>query len=165
MYRDLDMRCMDKSITGFYFGTSDGRVMLSFGVADNIALDGLSALNINFSFLTHYWHMDKPAIWKRPQFIRPSWIGTAQPVYSIAVEYDFALEELPVAPPANPDTGADWDTAIWDLNVWQGNAQRYFETRGLVGMGRHLAVACKGRASSALSYVGSDLIMDEGGSL
>jgi len=165
MYRDLDMRCMDKNVTGFYFGTSDGRVIRTEGVADNISLDGLTASTINFSFLTHYWHMDQPAIWKRPQFIRPSWIGTAQPVYSIGMQYDFSLDELPIVPAATPAGDADWDDAEWDLALWQGDAQRYFETKGLVGMGRHLAVAVRGNASAALAYVGADLIFDSGGSL
>ena len=165
MYRDLDMRSMDKNVTGFYFGTSDGRVMRTDSVADDISLDGLSAKAINFSFLTHYWHMEQPAIWKRPQFIRPSWIGSAQPIYSIAIEFDFSLEELPVAPVGSPVGGADWDDAEWDLNLWQGTAQRYFETKGLIGMGRHLAVAVRGNSSARLAYIGSDLIFDTGGSL
>jgi len=164
-FSDLDMRCMDKNVNGFFFGTSDGRVMLSDSVADNISLDGLSADTIGFGFLTHYWHMGKPAIWKRPQFIRPSWIGSAQPVYSIAIQFDFSLDELPVVPAGGAAGDADWDDAVWDLNVWQGNAQRYFETVGLVGMGRHLAVSVRGNSSSSLAYVGADLIFDTGGSL
>lgn len=166
MFRDLDIRCMDKNVTGFYFGTSDGRVMLSFGVADDVNLGLTFAKVINFSWLTHYWHMNSPAIWKRPQFIRPSWIGSAQPNYAIAVEYDFSLAELPALSTGGSGGGVSrWDTAEWDLNLWEGTAQSYFETRGLNGMGRHLAVAVRGNASSSLSYVGADLIMDKGGNL
>ena len=165
IFRDLDIRCMDKNINGFFFGTSDGRVMLSDSVADDISLDGLTAKTIEYSFLTHYWHMDQPAIWKRPQFIRPTWLGTSQPAYSIAIQFDFAVNELPDPPPVANTGGADWDDAKWDINTWQGDAQRYFETVGLIGMGRHLAISCRGRASSALSYVGADLILDSGGNL
>lgn len=165
MFRDLDIRCMDKNTLGLFFGTSTGQVMLSDGVADNVSLDGLSADTIAFSFLSHYWHMGAPAIWKRPQFIRPSWIGRAQPVYTIEMRYDFSLQEAALPPPAVPNSGSDWDIAAWDLNLWQGDAQEYFETIGLNGMGRHLAVAVRGNASDGLSYVGSDLMFDTGGSL
>jgi hypothetical protein len=165
MFRGLDMLCMDKSVTGFYFGTSDGRVMLSSGVSDDIALDGLSAKAIEYSFLSHYWHLNQPAIWKRPQFIRPSWLGTAQPSYSIGIEYDFAVNELPDPPPVQSTSDSEWDDSVWDINVWQGNAQRYFETVGVIGMGRHIAVAVRGKASSGLSYIGADLILDFGGNL
>ncbi len=165
MFRGLDIRCMDKNTEGLFFGTSDGRVMLSAGIADNVSLDGLSADTIPFSFLSHYWHMGSPAKWKRPQFIRPAWIGKAQPVYTIEMRYDFSLQEASPPPAGIPNAGSAWDTAAWDLNLWQGDAQEYFETIGTIGMGRHLAVAVRGDASDGLSYVGADLMLDMGGNL
>ena len=164
-YRDLDMLCISDTALGFFFGTHDGRLMQHTGEADDVSLDGSTAKTIAFSLMTHYNSLGSPTTWKRPQFIRPSWVGAAEPVYNIQIKYDFDLTELSVTPPyVNVDL-ALWDAAIWDANVWAGTAQSYLETRGCIGMGRHLAVAVRGETSFELSLLGFDLMGDGGGLL
>jgi hypothetical protein len=165
MFRDLPMVAQIKYGSDYLFSTDDGRVMLLEGSVDNISLDGLTGEGITFSLLTHYSALGNAASWKRPQFIRPYWIGAAQPTFNIQIRYDFDLQEL-LTSPAYTEAGlAEWDSAIWDIDVWQGTAQSYLETIGLSGMGRHLAIAIRGTSTQDLIYVGADLMYDQGGIL
>jgi hypothetical protein len=165
MFRDLKMLCQIKYGSQFLFGTYDGRVMLLEGTVDDVILDGSQGVGITFSLLTHYSALGNAANWKRPQFIRPYWIGASQPVFAVQIRYDFDLAEL-LSSPAYTEQGiALWDTAIWDADVWQGTAQSYLETIGLSGMGRHVAIAIRGTAVNDLTYVGADIMLDAGGLL
>jgi hypothetical protein len=164
MFRDLDVRCMDQNVNGFFFGTSDGRVMLMDGYRDNVtAEDGGD--NITFSLLTHFSHLGSPASWKRPQFVRPAWIGSTQPTYNLQIRYDFDIGEVLTSPPYVIDSQAQWDVDNWDEAIWEGRAQTTFETIGVRGQGRHIAVAIRGTAYTELSYLGADLMFEVGGML
>jgi hypothetical protein len=165
MFRDLKMMSQTKFGSLLLFGTYDGRVMLLDGTLDDIALDGLSGKGITFSMLTHYSALGNPATWKRPQFIRPYWVGAEKPTFSIVVRYDFDLAELLTSPAYTEGGVSDWDSAIWDESIWQGNAQNYLETIGLAGMGHHVAIAIRGTAVADLTYVGADIMFDGGGML
>jgi hypothetical protein len=165
MFRDLDMVCQTRVGAQLQFGTSDGRVMLLQGTLDNALLDGSSAEAIDFSMLTHYSGLGEASTWKRPQFIRPYWVGDSQPAFHIQVMFDFDLGEILTAP-AYTETGlAEWDAAIWDADIWAGTAQSYLETIALSGMGRHLAVAIRGNSTNLLTYVGADVMFQKGGML
>ncbi len=165
MFRDLDMVCIAEQGNAFVFGTSGGRVMVLEGTTDDILLDGSSAKAITFSLLTHYSGMGQAAQWKLAQFIRPYWIGAAQPVFNVQVHFDFDLAELLISPPFVESDAATWDSAIWDTALWAGTAQAYLETIGVGGMGRHVAVAIRGEATNELTYVGADLMVSKGGLL
>ena len=165
MFRGLDMVSMTRFDGEFLFGTSDGKIQLHTGTLDDIGLDGVSGEAIAFSLLTHYSGLGNAAQWKRPQFIRPYWVGAQQPVFNIQIRFDFDTEELNQGPAYLPKTLSQWDTAIWDTDVWEGTAQSYLETIGVNGMGRHLAIAIRGNATNDLSYVGADVMYDQGGLL
>ena len=165
MFRDLAMVSQVKFGSEYLFGTNDGRVMLLAGTVDDVTLDQESGEGIVFSMLTHYSDLANAAMWKRPQFIRPYWIGASQPVFSVQIKYDFDLAELLTSPAYIEGGISEWDEAIWDIDVWQGTAQSYLETIGISGMGRHLAVAIRGTAVADLTYVGADIMFDTGGML
>ena len=165
MFRDLDILCQVESGESYLFGTDDGRIMALEGTTDNIDLEGKSAEAITFSMLTHYSGLGMAANWKRPQWIRPYWIGAAQPVFNAQIRFDFDLAELLTSPPFVETDVATWDSAIWDTALWAGTAQSYLETIGVNGMGRHLAIAIRGEATNELTYVGADVMFDRGGLL
>ena len=165
MFKHLDIVCMDKSVSGFFFGTSDGRVMRLEGATDNASLDGSTSEAIKFNLLTHYSDFGSAGNWKRPQFLRPSWVGGAQPSYLAKVQFDFDLTEYNEVPPYSTADETVFDAAIWGTDTWEGTAQQYFETIGATGIGRHIAIAISGQTTSELSYVGCELIMEGGGIL
>ena len=115
--------------------------------------------------LTHYTNFGQPANWKQAQFVRPWWIGDADPAYLTKVMYDFSLAEIEGSPIFTGSNIALWDNAIWDIDKWTTTAQNYFETVGAKNMGRHVALAIKGETSVTTSYLGADIIMTQGGML
>ena len=165
MFRDLDMVCQDKSAKGYFFGTTDGRVMEMSGSVDNADLEGLNALPVKFSLMSHYSDVNMPGQWKRPQFVRPSWLSESQPQYGISINFDHDLAEQDFSPPFVAQPGALWDAALWDQAFWGGSAQSYLETIGVGGMGRYMAVAIRGESTVATTYIGTTVMMDSGGLL
>jgi hypothetical protein len=165
MFRDLDMVSQVKVGARHLFGTSDGRVMESIGTTDNVSLDGTSTEAVTFSMLTHYDALGSHGVWKRPQFVRPYWVGGAPPNFRLQMRYDFDIEELQIGPPITRQGLSLWDTALWDTDTWAGKAQAYDNTIGVSGMGRYVAVAIRGESTSDLTYVGADLMGDIGGLL
>jgi hypothetical protein len=149
----------------FLFSTYDGRVMILDGTVDNASLDGLTSQAVPFSMLTHYSGLEQPALWKRAQFIRPYWIGGAQPVFNIQIRWDFDLAEILTSPVAGGFGLSEWDSAIWDSAPWDSTAQSYVETIGVGGMGRHAAIAIRGTTTNTLTYIGADVMFDGGGML
>ena len=165
IFRDLDMRCTNENNEGFFFGTSDGRVMKMTGTVDEAKLDGSSSKGIKFSMLTHYSNFGAPANWKQVQFVRPWWIGDSDPAYRTKIMYDFFLGEIEDSPVFTGSNVALWDNAIWDIDKWTVTAQNYWETLGAKNMGRHVSLAIKGETALQTTYLGADLMMTRGGML
>jgi hypothetical protein len=163
MFRGLDMLSMSRYGSEFLFGTSDNRLMLHTGTLDNVPLGGQTGEAVSFSILTHYSGLGQASIWKRPQYIRPYWVGSQQPTFNIQIRFDFDIEELRKSPAYLPKDLSQWDSAIWDNALWEGTAQSYLETIGLNGMGRHMAIAVRGNSVADLTLVGFDIMYDTGG--
>ena len=169
MFKNLDMRCANKDSTGFYFGTTDGRVLRLEGHVDNVGMTIEAEPNagdpISWQTLTHYDPLGNPAIEKMMQFIRPYFIGGAAPSYNVRLNFDFDLNALDGSP-QSPETGlALWDEALWDEAAWAGAAQNYESIRGVSGMGRQIAVTMIGESTTELSLLGYDLMYTDGGLL
>lgn len=166
IFRDLDMVTMNDTPIGFVFGTRKGRLMKLSGTADEVLLTGPSSQPIEFSLLTHFTSMNRSGVWKRPHFIRPAWVGDSQPSYEVQVRFDFDLTEIDSSPAFVAASGAAiWDADLWDTARWEGTAQSFAETRGIRGMGRHLAIALRGVTETRLALVGFDIMGDMGGQL
>lgn len=170
VFKNLDIVSMENSNAGFYIGTSDGRVLelSSNYTTDNIPVDaatGALADTIKYNLLTHYTHFGSPAEWKRGMFIRPIFIGDSRPSYNCILRYDFDLRPPPYGIPFLTFESAKWDDAVWNTDKWGGSAQNYNTLGGLQGMGRHVAIAMNGEASSNLGLIGFDLMYDTGGML
>ena len=165
MFRDLRMLCQSKNGTQYIFGTDDGRLMTLEGTLDNVNLAAEEGEAIVFSILTHYSGMGDASSWKRLQFIRPYWIGSQAPTYSVQARFDFDVQEI-LTDPVYTAVGASlWDAVIWDTGVWEGTAQAYLKTNAARGMGRHCAIALRGTAVNELTYIGADVMYDMGGML
>ena len=164
-YRDLPMVCMNKSNAGFRFGTKDGRVMTLDGTVDNANLAGDYSETIKFSMLSHYTSMGRTGHWKQIHMTRPYFVGEGLPVYDVQVRYDFDLSEVTENPPFISLGISRWDEAIWDQDLWGGDAQTYVSTNGEFGMGRHVAIAMRGETASSLFLAGFDIMVESGGLL
>lgn len=151
----------------FYIGTADNKIFRLTGFADNVLLSdgGDSAQAIEWAMLTTFNSYGAPAQFKRTQFLRPQFIGSAVPTYDIAARYDFDLE-LPVGSPAFVDPGgALWDIGLWDAVVWGGGLITDQPPRGGRGLGRNIALVLRGRSNAQTTFIGTDVMFDVGGML
>jgi hypothetical protein len=150
-----------------FFGTDDNRIMRYAGFSDNVLLadQGESATAIDWEMLTGYQMYTGTPEFKRVQFLRPQFVGTAKPLYAIKASYDFDLQRIAGSPPyVDPKTGL-WNTGIWELAYWGGSYIVDQPPRGANGMGRHIAIAMKGRSAVEIIHVGTDVMIDKGGLL
>jgi hypothetical protein len=158
-WRDVPM-LSDGSWQGdLFFGTKDGNVMRMNATTDVGA-------PIEYSFLSSYQALGSPGVYKRGTHIRPNWVAKEVPVYDAKFLYDYNPSEIPPPGGAPVPVGAAWDSAIWDQAVWSAGANfPSFNLGGAGGIGRTLAVAIRGRSSTATTLVSVDLMWTTGGML
>ena len=151
-----------------YFGTSDGRVCINDGDADEVTLTGLTdPLAIQWSLITAFSSLGVASN-KRLKQIRPRFItGGDEPQYSVEARYDFDLSEITSVTYVTPTTtAAVWDSAIWDSSVWAAGATAGTagEWRGAAGMGTYAAIALAGASKARTTLVAFECFYDVGGS-
>lgn len=164
---DMPMKCAEVWQDKLYFGTDDNRVYVYDGYSDNVLLadGGVSAAAIEWELLTSFQSFGSPGRMKRVHFMRPLFISTAPPVYMIQARYDFDISELPGSPAYTPPAGALWGTGLWNVDVWGGGYVVNLPPYGGNGLGRHVALAMRGRSSAETVHVGTDVLLDFGGLL
>lgn len=167
-YRDMPVGVCAEAWNGtLYFGTEDGRVCVNDGYVDGVLLsDPNSYSTINWSMLSAFSNLGTPTN-KRVQEIRVGITsqGGAVP-YQAAARFGFDFNEITgvsASPGGGP--GSAWDSALWDQAVWGGAYQPQSRVFGGAGMGREVAVAIRGAASSRMTITGIDVSYDSGGFL
>ena len=150
----------------FFLGSDDNRIFTYEGYADNVLLgdNGESSYAIDWQLLHTFNTFGSPNF-KRVQMLRPQFVAGVAPAYFVEARYDFDLERISSAPPYVDRGTSTWDTGVWDTAQWGGGFTRTVPTIGSLGMGRHIAVALRGRSSSDVIYVTTDVMLDAGGML
>lgn len=101
---------------------------------------------------------------KQVQMIRPSLLsGDSSPVVQATAKYNYDL--LEPSAPSGSSTGAGWDYGLWNTAVWGGDYGAGQPMRGAAGMGRDVAIAIRGTATSRTVLVGYDVLFTQGGLL
>lgn len=165
-YRDLPMACGATWNGQFYFGTEDGRVCLNSGYLDNVLLsDADSYSEVQYSLLSAYQNLGN-AKQKRVAMLRPTLLSqTPNPTIECVAKYGFNLvEDAPPVGAGLPGQGT-WDDATWDDATWGGDYSPSQPLQGATGVGREVAIAVRGTASSRTVLVGIDVYYTQGGLL
>lgn len=166
IYRDLPMYTAGAWGGQVYFGTIDGRVCINTGYVDGVQLANPSAYTpVKFSFLSAYDNLGTTKN-KRVLMLRPSILSQqVNPTVKVTPKFRFDMTE-PLPPTASGVRPANvWDTAIWDASTFLGD---YNASGGMVGgggIGRELAVAVQGLATSRTVFASVDIYFDVGGDL
>jgi hypothetical protein len=162
-YRDLPIYSAAVWNRELYFGTTDGRVCRNIDYIDNVQLDDASSYDpVEWSVFGAYSNLGN-AKHKQVHMIRPTLLSQdVNAVVQSRAMYNFNLVE-PSAPSGSSSGG--WDTEIWDTAVWGGDYGATQPLRGAAGMGRDVAIACRGRATSRTVLVGYDVFLEQGGDL
>lgn len=154
-FRGLPIQCGVSWLGNFYFGDLDGNVHVYTGSLDGVDINGDGGTSVEFSMCTAFSDLGAPGAYKFGQFLRPTFIvdDGALPSYNIKFVYDYNLREITNTSLADEPSGALWDTAVWDVDIWGGQDDVGFELRGGTGMGRMVAVALKGSANSQVRLI------------
>jgi hypothetical protein len=158
-YRDIPYLTGDAWNGQFYIGTADGRVLWHTGFTD-------LSVNISWSSLSSFQEYGEIGNYHRVQFIRPVFLSAAVPSYEVEARYDYDLSEVLGAPSGGgAGTGALWDVAHWDMDVWTGGTISESFVRGGQGLGRAMAIGINGNSSQSTILIRFDNIGDTGGYL
>jgi hypothetical protein len=164
-YQGVPMTCCEVWQGTLYFGTSDGRVCVNDGWADNVALDGTGATAINWGLLGSFQELGVSR-WKRVQLLRPDFITTGETVaYSVSARFDFDLADLPLGTEVPGAAGDVWDLASWDGAKWSAGIGTAGNVMGSTGIGSHIALELTGSSMAKVIYAGCQMTWDVGGVL
>ena len=151
-----------------YFGTDENRVCTYDGYLDRVLLNPAegSYEPVEWESLSSFQGFGTPAQFKRIHFMRPLFIGAAIPIYKIVARYDFNLTPPAGSPIFPPSVGGIWGVGTWDFATWGGGyVVSQAAPKGGSGLGRYAAIYMRGRSSSELTHVGTDVLYDVGGVL
>ncbi|QSQ14046.1 hypothetical protein [Myxococcus landrumensis] len=163
-YRDLPMFSTEVWGGKFYFGTTDGRVLINDGYVDGVTLaDPNTYMPVQWSALTAFHLRDGRT--KQVQLLRPVMLSdSAAPALEVQALYDFNMTELPPVSASGAD-GSVWDGGIWDQAVWAGEYSALQQAAGASGIGFAVAVGIRGTATARTIWVGTDVTYTTGGVL
>jgi hypothetical protein len=162
-YRDLPILSACIWAGDLYFGTADGRVCRSIDYVDNVLLSDPSSYSaVKWSLLTAYRDLGSGRQ-KQVKLIQPVILsGASSPVIQSTAKYDFDLVE-PTAPSGTPSGG--WDSGLWDSALWDGDYVANSDIVGAAGMGRDVAIAIRGSATSRTVLAKVRVTFEQGGLL
>lgn len=149
----------------FYFGGLDSNLYVQTGTLDNLSMDGSTGVQIQASMLTAFKDYEKPGFYHRGQIIRPVFLTSGQPTYSVEVRYDYNIQEVFATGGTTPPSGAVWDLGVWDVAVWTGDFIAVDQPQGALGVGRAMAVGLNISTGVATTLVRFDLTFDEAASI
>lgn len=151
----------------FYFASSnaEGTVYVLDGDVDAQNLAGTSGTPITAAMLGAFSDVGEPGMYHRMQFIRPVFLSSAQPLYTLEARYDYNISETFGTSSPAALSGALWDIAIWDSALWTGDFLEIESNTGAQGMGRAMAVALTTQTTARTIVIRYDAMYDSGGAL
>ncbi len=149
-----------------YFGDGLGNVWKADGGKDKVNFDTTGGQAINFFIFSAYNGFGAPALNKRVQMCRPSFLAGDQSLgFVTACRFDFDLGQLTGLPTVGVSGGSLWDIGQWDLALWGGDLVVSSQLQGVNGIGRMVAVLVRGITASPVILNNATLFYDEGGYL
>ena len=156
-----------------YFGTNaaSSDFYEVTGGLDFVQLDGSGGQPIPFTVFGSFQSYGQPAIRKRPQMARVSFVTSTSPVsYNVTARFDYDTTPPPPAPfPMPAPNASEWDVALWDVAVWDGGGSTgiagasFEQLVGLQGEGRMVAIVLNGYATEATILESITVLYETGG--
>jgi hypothetical protein len=160
---NIPLMCMESYKGTLWFGTEDGRVCINDGYADGAKLDGTGSYAIDAALLTAYSALGEPKK-KRIHMIRPYFqTDGTNPGYSAAARYDFDLSDIGTLPQALTPGSSSWDTGVWDTALWGSGSGTANRIKGTTGVGTTAAIVLRLTTATNCTYLGCDVVFDQGG--
>jgi hypothetical protein len=159
----MPMRCAGVIAGQLYFGTSDGFVCLGlFGDRDGADITGVGGSYIEGDVQTSFQSFNTPAQLKKFGMVRPSFIGLAAPAIKLQMNTQFQFTPVGGSPFFSQDSGAIWDTGVWNASTWVGN-NTYQGWAGTTGLGYYGSLRMKVRGLPATVFTACNVMTELGG--
>jgi hypothetical protein len=167
-WRGVPGDCMVEWNGKIYFGTSDSVVHVMDVYRDGVTLtppvSGDNGDPIEFSLLTSYQKYGQNGLFKQVQLIRPDMLSSNVPTYQTKALYDYEVGELVQVPLIETSDESLFGSAIWDAAIWSsGVAVNSNRLIGSGGLGRAIAIACRGECLDETRLVSFDVMWTSGG--
>lgn len=121
---------------------------------------------IKFRSLTSFQTLGEHARLKRVGIARTIGVLAGTASFNVDAVYDYKIETTIPAPENTPTSGINvWDSAVWDSATWDFDVEGKSFPVGVLGMGRAVAVAIRGDATTRINIVGWDMLLSVGGYL
>ena len=159
-WADVPARCWGWFDNRVYFGSEDGGIYLG---GPEYLNDNGAAIHADVRFA---WSSFNSVSKKNFKMIRLYTItdGLPRPFMDLEVDYNNVAPTNQPEITAGPSGGADWDTAIWDVDYWAQNTQPKQNWQGVTGLGRVGAARIRLSVSGAtFSLTGVDVLYELGG--
>lgn len=165
-YRDLPIECGETWNGEFYFGTSDGKVCWNIDHVDAVTLADPNVWSqIEWSVMTAFQSLGN-ARFKRVHSMRPTILsGGTVPALQCTARYGYNLSEPSAPSTLTVSLSGAWDSGTFDAAIWGGDFTPYQPIQGGAGMGREVAIAVRGAATSRTTLVSIDVFFEQGGVL
>ena len=139
LFSGMDARCWSTFSDNLYFGWSGVVYKADTGTSD-------AGANINGDIRTAFKYHGGQSL-KRYTMARPVFSADGGLPVSIGLDTDFSDRGATSAISSTAQTGAEWDTATWDVDYWAPGITPVAEWQSVSGVGRngslHLKTATK----------------------
>lgn len=150
----------------FYMAALDGNVYTHTGSSDNFPRSGVgNGTAILGAIITSFQDYQEYGLYHIPGFVRPVFLGNAQPQYQLNVLFDYNLTLPPAMGLLIPPVGAVWDLGVWDVAVWVGDLIESEPVVGAGGIGRAIAMALQTSTVAPTTLIRFDATAETGGFL
>ncbi len=137
--------------------------------AVSLQIQGSLGTPIDYDLMTSFQAPNGDhANYKRVGFVRSIGVGSGLGALNVGVIYDYNIQDEITAPQQPQVSGGNlWDNpdALWDLATWDFAVKGISIPFGTDGIGRTVAIAIRGSASTRVNLIGFDVTYTQGGFL
>lgn len=169
-WRDVPMLCATEWNGVIYVGTEDSRVLVMDKDLDDVKITPVAGqtngVPISFSCLFAFGTYDSGGLFKRGVSVRPDFISRNKINYQMRFLYDYEIKNFATSVTIDERLAGRWDSAVWDADIWGTSLlENKSKVIGGAGMGRRMAIAVQGAASSSTFLMSYDVMWNTGGML
>lgn len=163
-FSGLPMRCTTMLGGQLYFGLFDGRSAKGlFGNTDGAASDGSGGNTIEGDVQTAFNAFNSPANLKKFGMARPIFVAPTAPSVKLRVNTQYTFSNVAGSPSYTSTPDAVWNTSVWNVARWVGDANTYQAWVGTTGVGYYGALRMKVRGLPGTVFTSSHMLAEMGG--
>lgn len=160
----IPMNCATLWDGELYFGTDDGRTARGlYGDLDGVLQDGTDGDFIEGEVQTAFQTFGMAGINKKFDMARPIFIAPSTPSVKLRLNTQYTFNNVAGSPSYSVTDSARWDTAVWNVAQWVGDANTYQAWVGITGLGYYGSIRMKVRGLPGTVFTSAHVMASMGG--